>query len=64
MNNETMNNEQSAPYAFRSEDDEDEGDSSIDVEDVDLQALAEEVYALLKQELRLERERRGWCRVW
>ncbi len=28
--------------------------------DVDLQALAEKVYALLKEELRVEAERRGW----
>ncbi len=33
------------------------------VEDVDLEALAEKVVALLKKELQLERERRGW-RVW
>jgi hypothetical protein len=32
---------------------------SIDIEDVDLYALAEQVYALLKQELWLERERQG-----
>ena len=33
--------------------------SSIDIEDVDLYALAEQVYALLKRELWLERERQG-----
>jgi hypothetical protein len=49
-------------YVFRSEDDED--DDAIDIEDIDLQALAEEVVALLKRELRLEDERRGWQRVW
>jgi hypothetical protein len=49
-------------YVFRSEDDED--DDAIDIEDIDLQALAEEVVALLKRELRLEDERRGWHRVW
>jgi hypothetical protein len=32
--------------------------------DIDLEALAEEVYALLREELRLERERRGWREVW
>jgi hypothetical protein len=49
-------------YVFRSEDDED--DDAIDIEDIDLQALAEEVVALLKRELRLEDERRGWQCVW
>ena len=29
---------------------------------IDLQALADKVYRLLKQELMLERERRGWQR--
>jgi hypothetical protein len=52
----------SASYVFGSEDDED--DESIDIEDIDLQALAEELVALLKQELRLEDERRGWHHVW
>jgi hypothetical protein len=32
--------------------------------DIDLQALAEEVYALLRRELWIERERRGWRKVW
>ena len=49
-------------YVFRNEDEED--DESIDIEDIDLQALAEEVVALLKRELRLEGERRGWQHVW
>ena len=63
MNNETMNNEQ--PDVLGSEDEEGEGGiSSMDVEDIDLRALAEEVYALLKEELRLERERQGWRQVW
>ena len=34
------------------------------IKDVDLQALAEELYKLLQKELRLERERRGLHRVW
>jgi hypothetical protein len=52
-------------YAFRSaEDSDDETDRSIDIEDIDLQALAEEVYALLKQELWSERERWGWHQIW
>jgi hypothetical protein len=51
-------------YVFGSEDKDNEDDESIDIEDIDLQALAEEVVALLKQELRLEGERRGWHRVW
>lgn len=33
-------------------------------EEIDLEALAEELYALLREELRLERERRGWREVW
>ena len=33
-------------------------------EDVDLQALAEEVYNLLRRELLIERERRDGYRVW
>ena len=49
-----------APDVSRAENAVDEDDSSIDTEYLDLQALAEEVYALLKRELRLERERRGW----
>ncbi len=48
-------------YVFRS-DDEDDDDDSIDIED--LYALAEEVVKLLKRELQLENERRGWHRVW
>ncbi len=48
------------PYTSYVLDDED--DESIDIEDIDLQALAEEVVALLKRELRLEDERRGWGR--
>ena len=48
-------------YVFRSHD---EDDDSIDIEDLDLQALAEEVVKLLKRELQLENERRGWRRVW
>ena len=31
-------------------------------QDIDLPALAEKIYALLKQELRVERERLGWIR--
>jgi hypothetical protein len=31
-------------------------------QEIDLQALARKVYALLKQELKLERERLGWNR--
>ncbi len=57
-----MNDEQSSLSA--SEEDEYEGELSVNIEDVDLRALAEEVYALLKQELRLERERHGWRRIW
>ena len=34
-------------------------DLPIDIVDIDLQALADEVYALLKRELRLERDRNG-----
>ena len=40
--------------------DDDEDNGSLDLEDINLQALAEEIYLLLRQELRLERERRGW----
>lgn len=47
-------------YVFRSDDEDD--DDSIDIED--LNALAEEVVKLLKRELQLENERRGWRRVW
>jgi hypothetical protein len=50
--------------AIRRVGDDDEGRRGIDVEDLDLQALAEQVYALLKQELRLERERQGGERIW
>jgi hypothetical protein len=41
-----------------------EGEVSAADADIDLEALAEEVYALLREELRLERERRGWREVW
>jgi hypothetical protein len=52
-------------YVSRSADDsDDETNPSIDTEDIDLPALAEEVYVLLKQELWLERERRGWYQIW
>jgi hypothetical protein len=47
----------------RAEDD-DEGSLGVDLEDLDLQALAEQVYDLLKRELRLERERQGSRRIW
>jgi hypothetical protein len=52
-------------WEFREEEDNpdeaERGDSgtSRSVEDIDLQTLAEEVYALLRRELRLERERQG-----
>ena len=36
----------------------------VKVDDLDLDALAKEVIKLLKQELRIENERRGWHRVW
>lgn len=42
----------------------DEGDLPIDIEDIDLQALAEEVYGLLRKELLWERERQGWRQIW
>ena len=41
---------------FRAETDE---DPVLQIDRIDLEALAEEVVALLKRELRLERERRG-----
>lgn len=40
--------------------DDDEENGSLDPEDINLQALAEEIYLLLRQELRLERERQSW----
>jgi hypothetical protein len=53
------------PDVFRSEGADDPSVEVEDIdEDIDLQALAEEVVALLKQELRLERERQGWHQVW
>lgn len=58
-----MNDEQ--PDVLGSKDEgEGENISSVGVEDIDLRALAEEVYALIEEELRLERERRGWRQVW
>ena len=36
---------------------------SVD-EALDLDALAEEIVRLLKQELRIEGERQGWRRLW
>jgi hypothetical protein len=43
---------------------EEEAELTMDIDDIDLQALAEEVYELLRRELRLERERQGWREVW
>jgi hypothetical protein len=37
-----------------------ESDITVSMDRIDLQALAEEVYDLLRRELRLERERQGW----
>lgn len=53
----------SAPPHLGSEGQEEEIDAPL-AEDVDLQALAQELVALLKQELWLENERRGWRRMW
>ena len=36
----------------------------VSMDDIDLQALAQEVYALLRREVRLERERQGRHRDW
>lgn len=41
-----------------------ESEGSTEAEEIDLEALAEAVYALLQEELRLERERRGWRQGW
>ncbi len=54
----TGNDSQNTPI-LRADDDDDEK-PVLDIEDIDLEALAEEVYALLQRELRLERERQGW----
>jgi hypothetical protein len=52
-------------YLFGSQEyGEGEIDSPAEIEDIDLQALAEIIVALLKRELRLENERRGWHQVW
>ena len=37
-----------------------DGMPDIELEDVDLEALAEAIYVLLRDELLLERERQGW----
>jgi hypothetical protein len=37
-----------------------EADITVSMDKIDLQALAEQVYDLLRRELRLERERQGW----
>ena len=50
--------------ALTTEQREGEGEQEFDVSDIDVQALAEEVYALLRRELVLERERRGWNQIW
>ena len=49
-------------WIFREEDPSGRG-QAVDIDDIDLQALAEEVVVLLRQELRLERERQGWHRI-
>jgi hypothetical protein len=36
----------------------------IDIEEIDLEALAEQIYNLLREELLLERERQGWRPGW
>ena len=54
------------PRIFRAADEaeDDKEHMPAGIDEVDLQALAEEIYALLKKELRLERERRGWHEMW
>ena len=47
-----------APGGFNEDDFEDI------IDEIDLYALAEELYALLRKELRLERERQGWHSLW
>ena len=51
----------SAPWLLPG-DDEDLAEVKLDIalEEIDLRALAEQVYALLRRELVLERERQGW----
>ena len=39
-------------------------DHRANVPDIAIQALAKEVYTLLRRELLLEGERRGWRRIW
>ena len=41
-----------------------EADQPVSKQGIDLQALAEEVLKLLKREMRLENERRGWQQLW
>ncbi len=50
------------PRVFRAADDE--SSPATASQDIDLQALAEEVYALLERELWLERERQGGHPIW
>jgi hypothetical protein len=43
----------------------DENDTlDINIEEIDLEALAEQIYNLLRDELLLERERQGWRPGW
>ncbi len=60
---EEMRNEKG--NAVASSEQEMNGDAvSANIENIDLQALAEEIVALLKEELRVENERRGRRPLW
>ena len=59
---ETLARSESGPvYVSRANADE---DAPFEYKSIDLERLAEEVIALLKRELRLERERRGTFSEW
>ena len=58
----TYNGSQTSQVVQRKGQDLFESDVTVDIEEIDLQALAEEVYALLTEKVWLERERRGWHR--
>ncbi len=51
------------PEETVTDEDERAGDLSADDEEIDLEALAEEVYALLREYLLLEQERGGDLRI-
>ena len=48
----------------RAENEEDGSEAESTAAEIDLEALARQVYELLKEELWLEKDRQGWRKLW